>query len=158
MAFGRQVLGTLGGNLEVTADGSPVPKAAGVTIDWSTVAAVSGSPVTLNDGLVIPVGDKYLRYGQVITRITANLKYGPYDPADAAGGRDLLVRGRAFILNRTVLANEPADEHPEAIEGGLVYRSRIIQSEAATHTLALGPTFAELNATFPTLRYVEATS
>ena len=155
MAYGRQVLGTLGGNLEVTADGSPVAKAAGVTIDWSTVTAVSGSDVTLNDGQVIPIGSKYLRYGQVITKITSGGKYGPYDPADAAGGRDLLVRCRAFIVNRTAVNTEPADEHPEVIEGGRVYRARIIQSEAATHTLALGPTFAELNATFPDLRYVE---
>ena len=158
MAFGRQSLGTLGGNLEVTADGSPVAKAAGITIDWATVAAVSGSDVTLNDGQVIPIGTKYLRYGQVVTRITASGKYGPYDPA-AGDGREIVpVRGRAFILNRTAVNSEPADEHPEAIEGGLVYRSRIIQSEAAAHTLALGPTFAELNAAFPMLRYVEPTS
>ena len=75
--------------------------------------------------------------------------------ADAAGGRDLLVRGRAFVLNRTALEAEPMDEYPEAIEGGRIYRARLIQSEAATHTLALGPTFAEINATFPDFRYVE---
>lgn len=154
MAYGRQVLGSLAGTLELTADGRPVPKAAGVTIDWTTVAAVAGSDVTLNDGQVIPIGAKYLRYGQVITQITTGGKYGPYDPA-AVDGRALLVRGRAFLVNRTALSTEPADEHPEAIEGGRVYRARIVQSEAATHTLALGPTFAEINATFPTLLYVE---
>ena len=122
------------------------------------MAAVTGSDVTLPDGVVVKVGEKYLKCGQVVTRITATGKYGPYDPADAAGGRDLLVRGRAFLLNRAAFANEPADEHPEAIEGGRVWRARIVQSEAAAHTLALGPTFAELNTTFPDLRYVEQSS
>lgn len=158
MAYGRQVLGTVGTSIQVSADGKPVSKLAGVTLDWATVVAVAGADVTLADGLVVKIGEKYLRYGQVIARITASGKYGPYDPA-AADGREIApVRGRAFILNRTALANEPADEYPEAIEGGRVWRARIIQSEAAAHTLALGPTFVELNAAFPDLRYVEATS
>lgn len=154
MAYGRQVLGTLGTTIQVSADGYPGAKMAGVTIDWSKVAAVTGSDVTLADGVVVKVGEKYLRYGQVVTKVTTGGKYGPYDPA-GGDGRELLVRGRAFVVNRTALANEPADEHPEVIEAGRVWRDRIIQSEAATHTLALGPTFAELTATFPELRFVE---
>lgn len=46
------------------------PKVGGTTVDWSKVAAVSGSPVTLPDGTVIPVGKKYLRYGTILTKIT----------------------------------------------------------------------------------------
>lgn len=158
MAYGRQVIGTVGTSIQVSADGKPVPKLAGVTIDWATVTAVSGADVTLADGVVVKIGDKYLRYGQVIARITATGKYGPYDPA-AGDGREIApVRGRAYIVNRTALALEPADDHPEVIEGGRVWRARIIQSEAATHTLALGPTFVELCAAFPDLRFVEATS
>lgn len=157
MAYGRQVLGTVGTSIQVSADGKPVPKLAGVTIDWSTVAAVSGSDVTVGDGVVVKIGDKYLRYGQVITRITASGKYGPYDSA-ASDGRELMVRGRAFILNKTVTSTEPADDHPEAIEGGRVWRARLIQAEAGTASLAAGPTFANLNLMFPDLRYVEATS
>jgi hypothetical protein len=147
-------LGTVGGYLQLTADGEPVAKVAGITVDWTTVAAVTGSAVTLADGQVIAVGDKYLRYGQVVTRITSSGKYGPYDPG-ASDGRELLVRGRAFVLNRTALAAEPMDEYPEAIEGGRIYRARLIQSEAAAHTLALGPTFAEVIATFPSFLFVE---
>lgn len=148
------MLGTLGTTIQVSADGRPGAKLAGVTIDWTTVAAVSGSDVTLADGVVVKVGEKYLRYGQVIAQITTGGKYGPWDTA-AVDGRALLVRGRTFILNRTALANEPADEYPEVIEAGRVWRARLIQSEAATHTLALGPTFAEVVATFPELRFVE---
>lgn len=154
MGYGRQVLGSLAGSMELTADGEPVPKVGGVTIDWTTVAAVAGADVTLADGQVIKVGEKYLRYGQIIVMITTGGKYGPYDPA-AADGRQTLVRGRAFALNRTATALEPADEYPEAIEGGRIYRARLIQSEAAAASLALGPTFANIVLTFPDFRFVE---
>jgi hypothetical protein len=67
--FGPRTLGTTPSTLEVSADGRPEVKIGGVTVDWSTVTAVSGSAVTLLDGTEIAVGEKYLRYGQVITRI-----------------------------------------------------------------------------------------
>jgi hypothetical protein len=67
--FGTRSLGTLSSRLKVSADGRPEAKIGGVTIDWGTVTAVSGSDVTLNDGVLVAVGEKYLRYGQVITRI-----------------------------------------------------------------------------------------
>ena len=41
------------------------------------------------------------------------------------------------------------------IEGGLVWKDRIIQSGVAAHTLALGPTFAEIQTAFPRLRFAE---
>ena len=154
MPVGRQVLGTIGGYLQLSADGSPVAKVAGITIDWATVAAVSGSPVTLNDGTTIAVGEKYLRYGQVVCKITTGGKYGPYDPA-AGDGRAVLTRGACYALNRTALAAEMMDEYCEAIEGGRVWRARLIQSEAVAHTLALGPTFAEVVATFPGFYFVD---
>lgn len=68
-SYGDSSLGTLGGALKVCADGHPEMKVGGVTIDWSTVAAVTGSDVTLNDGTVIEVGKKFLRYGTITTII-----------------------------------------------------------------------------------------
>lgn len=70
--YGRNVINaSTGYPLEVCA-GTPAEwMPIGVSIDWSLVAAVSGSPVTLASGLVIPIGSKYLRYGQVLTRVTA---------------------------------------------------------------------------------------
>ena len=248
MGVGRQALGTIGGYLQLSADGAPLAKAGGITIDWDTVAAVSGSDVTLNDGRVIKVGEKFLRYGQTVVKMTggeintltlaggasgdtftltvggettAAIAYdanaaaidaalelldtvgtggvtvsgttpnfvltfapalgdvtvsgtgtgmtatiattnvggrdgmvGPFDPA-AIDGRQTLVRGRAWVLNRTALEVEPMDDYAEAIEGGRIWRARLIQSEAATHTLADGPTFAEILATFPGFTFVE---
>jgi hypothetical protein len=154
MAYGRQILGTIGTSIQVSADGKPVPKMAGVTIDWATVAAVTGTDVTVGDGLTVKVGEKYLRYGQVLPKITASGKYGPYDPA-AADGRQTPVRGQCYVLNRTALANEPADEYPEVIEGGRVWLARILQAGTGTASLAAGPTRAVLDPLFPDFRYVE---
>lgn len=71
MAFGRTLLSQNSVfPTRVSADGSPKYKAGGITIDWGTVAAVSGSDVTLPDGSVIKIGTKYLRYGQVVAKIT----------------------------------------------------------------------------------------
>src|SRR5512146_3178148 len=70
MPYGRVVDTTTGNGLQVTADGRPEWKVGGVTLDWSTVAAVSGSDLTIPYELtVVKVGQKYLRYGQVLTKI-----------------------------------------------------------------------------------------
>lgn len=145
----------------VSADGKPEYKAGGITIDWSLVVAVTVD-TTLADGSIIKTGNKFLRYGQVMTKITTSGKFGPYDPA-LTQGSELLVRGNCFILDETVLqypaglggALTPAnDQYGSAIEGGKVFIDRIIQSGTATHTLALGPTLAELLAAFPAILIV----
>ena len=70
-SFGRTVLpDTTGRPLQVIAVPPPDWKVGGVTIDWSTVAAVSGSDVTTPDEIVVKIGAKYLRYGQILTKIT----------------------------------------------------------------------------------------
>jgi hypothetical protein len=141
----------------VSADGSPKVKVGGATIDWTTVA-IPGANVNLPDGSVILAGQAYLRYGQVMTRITASGKFGPYDPA-AADGRQTLVRGQCFILDATVtqykagtgLIGGVNDHIGMLIEAGEVYPDKILHSGVAAHTLALGPTFAELLAAFPAI-------
>jgi hypothetical protein len=88
--------------------------------------------------------------------------FGPYDPS-ASDGRQTITRGDVYVLDETVLQYpggsslvSPAnDQYGSAIEGGLVYIDRIIQSGAAAHTLALGPTRAELDAAFPNFRYAK---
>jgi hypothetical protein len=154
--FGRTVLGTIGSSISLLATDDGRHKVGGVTIDWTTVAAVAGAPVTLADGLTVAVGQKYLRYGQPISKITATGYYGPYDPA-AADGRNLLNRGESYLVNRTVKNDDPRGDHPEVIDGGHVWFARLIQSGTGAHSLAAGPTKVELEAAFPTLTYTEMT-
>jgi hypothetical protein len=255
--FGRTLLST--NNVlptRVSADNQPIYKPGGITIDWANTVAAPGSPVTLPDGSVIQAGSKYLRYGQVMTKITlpatdvvtingtptggtftvsavvnggtiqttsaiafnataatlqaalvaltnvgaggaivtgsaggpytitfanalgpvtvtasgasltggstptatvaqsapgGNLNwFGPYDPA-ATDGRATLTKGSVFVLDELILQYDAAASvSPEntqtgrAIEGGLIFIDRVLQSGVATHTLAAGPTLAEL--------------
>jgi hypothetical protein len=263
MPYGRNTLATSTVlNNRVTADGSPEYKTGGITIDLTTLAAASGSDVTLPDGSIIKANNQYLRYGQVMTKITTGtsqtltgtatsgnftvtllrpdtqqlvttgniafnasaatvlaaiqavlganqalsssggalgtaavtivfgatfpqmtvnsgtlaggtmvsavtvagssaLKFGPYDPG-ASDGRQTLTRGECYILDETFLVTPGGTQLPAAneitgglIEGGRCWKDKILQSGVATHTLALGPTLAELLAAFPRLSLVE---
>lgn len=69
--FGRQVLESTGRPVAALAVPDGVDwKVGGVTIDWSLITAVSGSDATLDDETIVKIGDKYLRYGQVLCKIT----------------------------------------------------------------------------------------
>lgn len=254
--FLPSALGSIGQSISIIADGDPIMKPGGMTIDWSTVAAISGADVTWLDNFIVPIGAKGLRYGQLMCEITggetvvntvtgtttagdftytvtneagvsattaaiaynataatqttavealANVgaggvvitgttttgpftlafsqalgdvtvsvngagltggtmavavtasgaragKFGPYDPA-ATDGRQLLVRGKAFWLPRSVREADFGSEYAPGLEGGRVFKERLIQSGTATHTLALGPTLAEVITLFTDLRF-----
>jgi hypothetical protein len=261
--YGRNVFGQTGVPIEVAASGPPEWMPIGPTIAWATVAAVGSDTVTSPaEGLTVKSGQKYLRYGQVLCRIsnaqvftvtetgtptggtftltgtrpdtgafveTAAIaqaataaavqsalqlaftgipvtvsgsaggpytvtsqigglalgtnaltggttptvtsvvatasgdsgKYGPYDPA-ASDGRQTLTPGQCCILNTTTLQNgilgtfsQMATDHPGAIVGGAAWLNRILAT-SGTHTLAAGPTHAELRAAFPRLTFVDS--
>jgi hypothetical protein len=71
MPYGRNVLATntlL--NTRVSYDGSAEFKSGGATLDLTTVPAASGSDTTLPDGSIIKANNQFLRYGQVMCKIT----------------------------------------------------------------------------------------
>jgi hypothetical protein len=71
MAFGRTLLSANSiMPTRVTADGSPRYKSGGATIDWATVAAL-GADTTYPDGSLLKSGQKVLRYGQVVCKLSA---------------------------------------------------------------------------------------
>jgi hypothetical protein len=73
MSIGRYDLmggASTGIPLPVTYDGLPEWHTS-ITIGWDLVAAVAGADVvTPAEGMTVPIGSKYLRYGQVITQVT----------------------------------------------------------------------------------------
>lgn len=87
--------------------------------------------------------------------------FGPYDPSATNTGRDVLLQGDCGIIERTIVLDgtlglgERDDYHKPLIVGGHVWAGKVIQSELATHTLAAGPTRAELLAAMPTLVLVK---
>lgn len=269
--FGRTLLNT--NQIQptrVSADNLPQQKPGGITVDWLNSISAVGSDTTLIDGSIIRNGNKYIRYGQIMCKITgatntatiggsptggtftltiatdypnpgspsqtttalaynasaatvqaalvaltnvgannvtvsgsaggpytitfgeilgtvvvtgsaASLTggtptltigaslgvnntqgfYGPYDPS-ASDGRQTLTRGSCYVMDQTYLQyglagssiTAPNDVVGNAIEGGLIFLDRIIQSGAATHSLALGPTLSEFMAAFPNFRFV----
>lgn len=151
--FGRTIFENVGRSIQVTADGRPEMKQGGVSVDWATVAAVTGSDQTYLDGVIVKVGEKALRYGQVLTQITATKKYGPYDFA-AADGRQTLTPGACFVVNETFREDEAASDHPPVLYGGLVFKGRLIAT-AGVHSLAAGPTYTELLAALPRLQLAD---
>jgi hypothetical protein len=153
--FGRTSVQSVGRSIKVTADGRPEMKAAGVTLDWALVAAVTGADVTLEDGVVVKIGEKYVRYGQLLTKVTTGGKYGPYDPA-AADGRQTLARGNAYLVLMTVKENDLRSDHPPVMDGGRVFKDRLLATTGAA-SLAAGPTFANLETLFPRITYVAET-
>jgi hypothetical protein len=67
-SFGRNTItGGSGNRIMITADGKPEWKHGGVTIDWTTVAALGADTVV--DGRTISSGDKYIRYGTPLTTV-----------------------------------------------------------------------------------------
>jgi len=164
MAFGRTFLAN---NqiypTRVSADGRPNYKQGGVTIDWTTVQSNGGSgtsTTTLGDGSIVYDNLVYLRYGQVLTMISATGKYGPYD-SGATDGRQTLTRGQCYILDQTVTQyatgvgpnSVQQDQIGGVFDDGVVYFGRLLQSGTNTSTKALGPTLANLNTAFPALKY-----
>ena len=159
--FGRQVLTKTGRDVMVLADLQDAQfKLGGITRDWNTYAP-AGAPATLPDQTPIKTGERYARFGQIECEITATGKYGPYDPA-ATDGRQNLVRGKCFIVNRTVKENGQiaelqsggASNHPQVFDGGTVWKPRVLISGGAA-SLAAGPALAAFEAAFPRIAYAQ---
>src|SRR4028118_2050993 len=96
--YGRQVLGTIGQIIRVALDHMAHWKTGGITLAWETIAAVA-EDTTLTGGTIIKAGQKGLRFGQILCRITTtevqtvNLS-GDDDPT--GGTFDLTVMGETL--------------------------------------------------------------
>ncbi len=132
--------------------GSGRQKVAGVTIDWSTVPAAGGD-TTLTDGTVIKAGEKFIRYGTVIAKITASGKFGPYDAA-ALDGRDTLVRGECFIVEETIVEKQMHSLYaPGGVyDGGIFFLARCVNNAG---DLTTNPTRTQMEAAFPDVTWAE---
>lgn len=132
---------TGGRSIQVSADGAPKYKAGGVTVDWANVAAIAGSDVTYEDGVTVKIGEKAIRYGTILMRHTD----GTYRPALAADGPNL-KRSETYIVNETWLEEDTMSNHPGVIDGGRVFRDRLLVGGAY-------PTLAQVEAVMPGIVY-----
>ena len=90
-SVGRSVVGQVGTSISVSADGRPERKLGGVTIDWSSVTAVTEN-TTYSDGVKVYTDEKALRYGQVLTLITGG-EINTISLGGATGGNFNLTLG-----------------------------------------------------------------
>lgn len=137
-SFEQYSLGNVGSGISVTADGSPGAKVGGVTIVWASVPTVAANR-TFKDSDLVEAGEKFIRYGTLVCRITAAAdateigKFAPFDGtgaatsyADDATRAVSLVEGDVFIVNRSVHQDDPKSDHLEVIDEGRVYKRRLL--------------------------------
>lgn len=145
--FGQYSLGSFGSGISVSADGSPVAKIAGIQVGWAGVKALAAAR-TFKDSDSVEADEKFLRYGTLMARVTAASagtlaidpaivgKFVPFSGGGAAGDYTSyngdatmavsILEGDVFILNRSVHENDVASDHPEAIDGGRIYKRRLL--------------------------------
>ncbi len=162
--------------VQLSADGFPKAKAGGVKFDWSSVAALAKDTYLsdqLNqdgvpglDARAIPKDSKVVRFGTPISRKAD----GTFELAQTGS----FAKGDLYLVNETVVlapGAEFADREPIAIDGGRVFKARVLSSDTADAAsdisgAAIGkdvdgaavsvtglPTLAEIEAALPTITY-----
>ena len=119
--FGRQVLsGPILNPTRVSFDGSPKYKPGGITLDLTTLPAASGSDIHLPDQSIIRAGTQYLRYGQVLCKITAPQVYTLTINGTPTGGTFLInVNGQGSTQTTSAIAYNAAAAAVQAALGAL---------------------------------------
>jgi hypothetical protein len=128
-------------------------------VAWDLIAALA-APVTLSTGTIAGVGEKWLFGGQVLLEVTDPASpyvrmMAPFDDAAADGRQTIAPFVRAGIVRKTIhyrpdISIRFYDTLIGLVIGGPVKRGRI-RATAGAHSLAAGPTFAELATLFPRL-------
>jgi hypothetical protein len=115
--FGRQVLESTGRAIMALAElADALWKAGGVTIDWSTITAVSAD-TTLADETVVKNGDKYIRFGTVIGRIAgAEVQTIEFTGGPSSGGATLTLPASGSQLAETASAAIPYNASAQAAQ------------------------------------------
>ena len=155
--FGTRVIFQGGRWIGVVASGSPRYKTGGITLDWTTVTAVSSDTTLTKDGRVVLNGQSYIEMGTVLCKITASGKYGPY-ASGASDGRQTLARGQCYILNRTIIKEQDLhSDHPSEVFDGIVNGAAYVDRIASdgTNGISTNPNRATLNTAFPELTWFE---
>lgn len=138
--FGQYSFGSFGSGISVSADGSPVAKVAGVHLHWGGIAGLAAAR-TFKDADSVEAGEKFIRYGTIIARITAATdttaigKFVPLLGTGAAGQYTAyngdaamavsVAEGDVFLVNRSKHENDVLSDHVEALDGGRMYKQRL---------------------------------
>jgi len=169
-----------GRSIQLSADGAPKYKAGGITVNWASIPAcpanagtyygqtVANGQVTFEDGVVVKTGEKAIRYGSVMM-FDSTLDIASVVDGDPNGGYrlaltgDTLKRSQTFLVNETWLEEDYNSNHIGVMDGGRMWRARLVKSDttvAGTNaTNGEAPVAAYTSATAsvpPTLAQIEA--
>lgn len=135
------------------------------TITFSRLLGVTGGLPQLTTTYTQVGGSTGALATAIATSAGNSNKVGPYDPT-ASDGRAVISRGNAWILDElwlyypagaTFAGLGSPDMIGNVIESGLVYLDRVLMAVPVTGntaSLANGPTQSDVEAAFPTLRWL----
>jgi hypothetical protein len=131
--YGRQVLAETGRPIQVLAHHQGVDWAVGgITIDWTTVNAVSGANLTLADGTVIEIGKKGIPFGAVLC--AKGIQNVETITIDATGGTFTVTANGTTTA--ALAYNVSAADAQAAIRGlGGVYAGVAVTEDTGVYTL-----------------------
>lgn len=129
----------------VSYDGNPTWKAGGTALDLSLFAAVSGSDYVSNEGITVPIGDKCIKMGQVICRVTAAQTITVTVSGTPTGGTFTYQLVDPTTQNVTTVAlayNAGVPAHQAAIDAAIGANKLTVSGSGAlpgnVHTLTTG--------------------
>lgn len=156
--YGRKDLTeTMGVSLTISSDGRPEFPTGGITLDWDAIP-VAGVTTVWPQTVTLLAGKKGFRYGTLICRIITDddgFKVGYFAPYDATAtdGRQLVTRGDCFLALSSWLQEIEGigvdADHPPVIQGGEVFRARLLMGGAGQ------PTLNAILAAFPRLTFAQ---
>lgn len=145
-------------------------KAGGVTIDWGSVTAETTDPYrevrpageTSSTNWLssnapanefVYLGEKYIRYGTVLCRISGGTsagKFAPYGSTSIGGGTLLKTRGNMYICNLSIHEQDTNSDHGKGVfEGGLVWKYRLVaNTNGKVQTITISATGGTFTVTY----------
>lgn len=147
-SFGKNTMSKFSFGSSVRASSIPEGVRSGV-IDWNLIPAVS-EDTTFYDNVEVKAGEKCLRYGNVLIRITSEgtskNMFAIYDP-EATDGRQRLERNNTFILDETICESD-SDTNPQLFDKGSVFKERLLVGGDNQ------PTWEDFNRAFPQVSFI----
>lgn len=165
--YGYNLVTRIGRSIQVTADGELESKAGGITLAWAAVTAAASdyevrpAGETVNASFLnnvspaddyVYTGEKFIRYGTVVCRISGGTlagKFAPYGSTSIGGGTLLKTRGNVYILNESVHEDDTNSDHAgQPFEGGLVFKDRLKVNFAVSQTITMTATGGTFTVTY----------
>ena len=147
--------------VRLSADGYPERPPIGITVAWNSVTPAAIDTKIIADDTQVYVGERVLRVGTLMVKITSGQDSGKYGPfkADATDGRQSVTRGDCMLVDYTIKQGETSvwnsnldNDHIGGVTGGMVWRQRL-KIQGNLEGVGTDPTFDQIKDAFPRLEF-----